>query len=373
MTILFDGQRNWGFRIAWKKVYYTYFKISLPVRWNFAATCIGSLPHEDPVKAVDLVFDVEDLIPFWPQLPNRNFRENMYAQFSVHLPGIDIDADRKRITVDLHRYEPFNFYEQLINENLDFFAFLPDSFAGFFEMMRRKFPSSKTIIKGQTTGPISTGLQIFSTENKPVIYDENYCEIVRKNLNMMTRWQEKTLRSKFQRTIIFLDEPSLSLMGTPYANIKWEDAIAWINDVLKGIEGWKGIHCCGNTDWSQVIETNIDILSFDAYDYDYTISLYPEEISRFLERGGVLAWGIVPNNEEVADKENVDSLVQKVISGIEMMKAKGVDEELLIRNSLVTPQCGLGGMSEAASESAMRTLVSVSRGLRKKLELEEAP
>jgi len=373
MTILFDGQRNWGFRIAWKKVYYTYFKISLPVRWNFAATCIGSLPHEDPVKAVDLVFDVEDLIPFWPQLPNRNFRENMYAQFSVHLPGIDIDADRKRITVDLHRYEPFNFYEQLINENLDFFAFLPDSFAGFFEMMRRKFPSSKTIIKGQTTGPISTGLQIFSTENKPVIYDENYCEIVRKNLNMMTRWQEKTLRSKFQRTIIFLDEPSLSLMGTPYANIKWEDAIAWINDVLEGIEGWKGIHCCGNTDWSQVIETNIDILSFDAYDYGYTISLYPEEISRFLERGGVLAWGIVPNNEEVADKENVDSLVQKVISGIEMMKAKGVDEELLIRNSLVTPQCGLGGMSEAASESAMRTLVSVSRGLRKKLELEEAP
>jgi methionine synthase II (cobalamin-independent) len=304
-------------------------------------------------------------------LPKRGFKENMYAQYSVHLPGIEIDVDKKRITVDLHRYEPFNFYEQLINENLDFFSFPLDSFAGFFEMIKREFPSSKTIVKGQTTGPISTGLQIFNEENKPIVYDESYCEIVRKNLNMMTRWQVKTLLKKCQKTIIFIDEPSLSLLGTPYASIKWEDAIAWINDVLEGVEGWKGIHCCGNTDWSKVIEADIDILSFDAYDYGYTISLYPEEISRFLERGGALAWGIVPNNEEVAREENIDSLVEKVISEIETMKAKGVDEELLIRNSLVTPQCGLGGMSEEGSESAIRTLVSVSRELRKKLGLEE--
>ena len=50
--------------------------------WNCAPTCIGSLPHTDPAKAVDLVLSQLREVPYWPQLPELRFLENMYAQYS---------------------------------------------------------------------------------------------------------------------------------------------------------------------------------------------------------------------------------------------------------------------------------------------------
>ena len=50
-------------------------------------SCIGSLPHTDPSKAVDLVLEKLTSIPFWPQLPNRGFSENMYAQYATRSRG----------------------------------------------------------------------------------------------------------------------------------------------------------------------------------------------------------------------------------------------------------------------------------------------
>lgn len=339
------------------------------VTWNFSATCIGSLPHQDQVKALDLVLSKKELIPFWPQLPKKGFLENMYVQYAMHLPGVSIDVDRKRIMVDLDNYDPATFYEKVISHDLDYFCFSNDRFTGFFEMISREPRNLGKIVKGQTTGPISEGLQIFDTRNRPVIYDESYCEIIRKNLNMMTKWQVRVLRSKYKEVIIFVDEPSLALLGTPYASIRWEDAIDWINDVFNGIDCAKGIHCCGNTDWSQVVNASIDILSFDAYEFGHTVTLFPEEISRFLDRGGVLAWGIVPNNDESISSVTIGSLEEKMLSLIRKLVSKGVDQELLIRNSLLTPQCGLGGMSEENAESAIEILLSLSRRLKKRFYL----
>jgi methionine synthase II (cobalamin-independent) len=222
------------------------------------------------------------------------------------------------------------------------------------------------------TGPISTGLQIFDTDGRPAIYDEAYSEMIRKNLNMMARWQENVMRSKCSNTIMFIDEPSLSLLGTPFASVSWEDAANWIDEVLSGLESWKAIHCCGNTDWPRLMTTDIDILSFDAYNYAYTIALYPGEVERFLKRGGSLAWGIVPNNEDELKDETVSSMIERVEQSFKMLTEKGIDIDVLLRNSLVTPECGLGGVDESLSAKILETLVAVSYGLREKHGLDGA-
>ncbi|MGD0918697.1 MAG: hypothetical protein ABSB22_19790 [Thermodesulfobacteriota bacterium] len=41
----------------------------------------------------------------------------------------------------------------------------------------------------------------------------------------------------------------------------------------------------GNTVWSLLLETRLDILSFDAYSYLENLSLYPKGLKTFLERG----------------------------------------------------------------------------------------
>ncbi|GAH14871.1 unnamed protein product, partial [marine sediment metagenome] len=52
-----------------------------------------------------------------------------------------------------------------------------------------------------------------------------------------------------------------------------------------------------------LLSTKIDILSFDAYNYAQSLSLYPSEVKSFLDRKGNIAWGIVPNDELLLAKE----------------------------------------------------------------------
>lgn len=341
------------------------------VTWNFRPTCIGSLPHIDPVEAVDLVLREIKAIPFWPQLPSRGFNENMYAQYSYYLPGVRIDRERKRVTVDLEDYDPESFYMDVLSENVEAFTYDEEYFAGFHQLMDKTLPEGSFAVKGQITGPVSTGLQIFDQEGKPALYDEAYCEIIRMGLNMMARVQEERLREMCEETIIFIDEPSLSLMGTPFASIKPEDAKRWINEVSEGLSGTVASHCCGNTDWPTIMATDVDILSLDAYDYGYTISLYPKEVEEFLERGGALAWGLVPNLEETFKEETVDSLVAKGVKCVQSLVDKGMDSDLIATRSLVTPQCGLGGVDEGIAETILQMLVKVSEGLRGHYGLED--
>lgn len=341
------------------------------MEWNFTPTCIGSLPFIDPGVAVDLVLEKLQKIPFWPQLPGRGFNENMYAQFSYNMPGIRIDRERKKVTVDLQDYDPEEFYIKVLSEDIESFRYEPAYFAGFYEFIGRKLPEGVIAVKGQITGPVSTGLQIFDQEGKAALYDENYSEIIRKNLNMMARWQEARLREKCNTTIIFIDEPYLSLMGTPFASIKNEEVISWINEVIEGLEGYVGMHCCGNMDWPTALATDIDIISIDSYEYGHTITLYPEEVKAFLERGGCIAWGAVPNSDETFENETLNSLFEKLTTFIEKLVSKGIDREMIVSQSLLTPQCGLGGVSEETARRIFDTLVDLSSLLREHYRLEE--
>ncbi len=338
--------------------------------WDCLPICIGSLPYLDPAKAVDVVLEHLQRIPFWPQLPSIGFQENMYAQYSVHLPGAVIDNDKKRITVDLANYDPESFYAAVVSDDIDRFDHPAKSVHGLAELMKRELPKSVIALKGQVTGPVSLGLQVFDEKGKSVIYDETYSEIVRKNLNLMLRWQERALGEKFPRTVMFVDEPSLSLVGTPFAAISPEQVRTWIDEVFEGAKGHKGLHCCGNTDWPTVLATKIDILSFDAYSYGHTISLYPHAVASFLDRGGAISWGIVPNSEEALAKETMGSLLEKLDAAMEKLVAKGISKRRLVENALVSPQCGLGGLREETCEAALRMLVAVSNELRTRNGLE---
>jgi methionine synthase II (cobalamin-independent) len=294
----------------------------------------------------------------------------MYAQYAFRLPGASIDDERRRITVDLASIDPTRFYEAVVSDEVGYFEHPRAQFHGLYELLTHTVPQEAVAIKGQVTGPVSLGLQVFDQHGKSVIYDDAYCEIVRRDVNLCLRWQETKLREKFGTTIMFVDEPSLSLVGTPFAAISSEQVRTWIDESVEGLKGHKGLHCCGNTDWSTVLSTEIDILSFDAYDYGHTISLYPSDVTSFLDRGGTIAWGIVPNREETLRQETMGSLLERLDGAIEKLASKGVPKKKIVESSLITPQCGLEGLDEGTSEAAIRMLVALSDEFRKRNGLE---
>ncbi len=337
--------------------------------WNCAATGIGSLPHVDPQKAIDLMLSSMQEVPYWPQLPSLGFRENMYAQFSTRLPGVRIDGRRKRITVDLNDYDPEEFYLSVVSEDVSHFSYPKDSFHGLYALLEASKGKRFKAVKGQITGPVSAGLQILDQSGKPAIYDEAYGEIIRRNLNMQAKWQADKLRELSDRPLIFLDEPSLTLIGTPFASVSQRQVVEWIDEVLTGVVAVKGLHCCGNTDWPLVLSTGIDILSFDAYNYAHTVSLFPREVSSFLERGGVIAWGLIPNMEEQIAKETVGTLLDRFEGYMDMLFRKGMDLDLLLESSLITPQCGLGGLEEEKAERVLELLNGTVEAIRQRYRL----
>jgi len=173
--------------------------------------------------------------------------------------------------------------------------------------------------------------------------------------------------------MIFLDEPSLLGFGSQtFITVSREDIVGDINEVVAAIHalgGLAGVHCEENTDWSLLMESDLDILDFDAYASLQAMTLYPTELHAFLERGGILGWGIVPTlDREAAATETLPSLLTRLDEGIERLVDKGFDRHLLLRRALLTPSCGAGGvLTEPLAERVLVLLRELSTTMRNRL------
>src|SRR4030066_547100 len=290
---------------------------------SYHATGIGPLPHQDEKEAFRLILENFPEIPFWPQLPKRSFLEGMVVQYSEGFPSLRWNEKEQRVWVDTSGgfdKEIEKFYQHLEGGEIKPFEITRD-FAGGLRILKDLTQKDRRkeikYIKGQIAGPITFGLALTDLEGKSIFYDPTLRDILIKHLSMKARWMEKRFNDLFPGipTIIFFDEPSLSSFGSAFSGLNREDVVHSLNECFDAVKGLKGTHCCGNTDWSVLLSTHLDILSFDAYGYLETLSLYPKELKAFLERGGILAWGIVPTSEDIL-KENALSLVERFKKGI---------------------------------------------------------
>ncbi|RLC76412.1 MAG: methionine synthase [Chloroflexi bacterium] len=334
------------------------------------ATTVGSFPHTDVEEAWELILKHVPIVPNWPQLPRRNFLENMYVQYSEHFPGVVLDFENERIYVDRSKdLEPEleQLYIAYLENKLEFAAISPDYAQGLATVYQHLYGRSPAplAVKGQVTGPVSWGLAVVDQNRRPVLYDEILAEAISKHLRLKAAWMEQELRKVCPNTIIFVDEPYMASFGSAFVSLSREQAISLIEEVLSGISGLKGVHCCANTDWSILLETSIDILNLDAYSYAQNLALYPEEVKRFLDQGGIIAWGIVPAGEEV-HQETAESLVEKLEEAIGLLVSKGVSKDAILSASMITPSCGTGSLRKETAERVMELTAEVSRRMREK-------
>jgi hypothetical protein len=148
--------------------------------------------------------------------------------------------------------------------------------------------------------------------------------------------------------------------------VERHEVTALLEEVFGGLKGLKGIHCCGNTDWSLILGTSVDILSFDAYNYAETLSLYPEDLRAFLARGGIVAWGIVPTADEAqVTRESAAGLTERLWAAMRRVASRGVSLDDLLAASLVTPACGMATLSEPGAVRVLELLAEVSTRMRK--------
>jgi len=344
--------------------------------FNFCKTCIGSAPHKNKDGILKEILNKFREIPFWPQLPKRNFLENMYVQFAENLPGCVIDEKSCKIYID--REKDFSealekAFQKYIDGDLDFFSISKEYAEGFYGLLDKKNEISNNrelkCLKGHVTGPISFGLTIKDNTGKSILYFKEFEELLPKFLSMKARWQIKKLKALCDDVIIFIDEPYLTSIGSSFVNIDKDKTLSAIREVSSSIKdegALSGLHCCGNTEWDFVLNSGIDIISFDAYNFTKEFLLYHEAIGKFLNRGGVIAWGIVPTSSEDLKKANTNALIKKVTDAIKQLDAKGMDKKEIIRSSIVTPSCGCGSLTEEECGKIFQMLEEVAHTLRTK-------
>ena len=324
----------------------------------------GSLPHTDSAAACRLALSTLD-IPAWPQLPRLSFLENMYVQYSERFPGVVIENEQ--IYVDRERDldpELETLYIAYLMNDLDHAAISIDYAAGlycFIEMDRDHPP----IVKGQVTGPVSWGLMVADQNRKPVLYDDILAEAVAKHLRLKATWMEQELRKLSPQTIVMVDEPYMSSFGSAFVSLNREQVITAMEEVFAGIEGLKGVHCCGNTDWSLLLSTTVDIVNLDAYQYADALALFPDEVGEFLARGGTIAWGIVPASDQVHE-ETVDSLWERFHQALALLTDKGLNQDDLLSSALVMPSCGCGSLPVETAERVLELTGELSKVLQER-------
>jgi hypothetical protein len=69
-------------------------------------------------------------------------------------------------------------------------------------------------------------------------------------------------------------------------------------------------------------------------------------------------------NDRRIDDETVDGLARRFEDGVELLASRGAPRELLMERAMVTPSCGLEGVTPAQAERAYELTARLSARLR---------
>ncbi len=344
------------------------------------ATGIGSLPYQDPEEAMALIFSNLPDIPHWPQLPQRGKQEHFVHQFLQPLVDCGMlitKGDRWAFNTASENIAECltDFYttclpaEEGNSECLQTFLPTPGSAAGFHAFLARAQTGGlkkAKYVKGQIAGPLTVALELKDQQGRPAYYQGDLRDIIVRTLALSARCQAAALSGSGCIPIIFVDDPAIRAYGSRlHLALSREMIIEDLNIIFSAIQSVKalaGIHSCEAVDWSLLIESQVQILSLDVYRFGDSLIPYASEVQHFLERGGVIAWGIVPTLDDPFG-ESVGSLLKRLNTLWNELFSKGPDRETVLRKSMITPACGTGLLTEDRARRIYRLTDEISQHL----------
>jgi hypothetical protein len=334
----------------------------------------------DHDAAVKLIFDHTPQIPIWPQLPHyRN--EGMMLQFLPGLPGITQKEDRVFIDSSGADFETeflafFEDYLGVVEGAVDLedsrFVMTPDDAPGFelFLEEARQRQAGLITLKGQITGPITFCTGLADQQGRALFYDEQLRDAAVKLLAMRARYQTRMMARIKERPLLFFDEPGLAGFGSSaFITITPGDINTCLSEVYEGVReegGLTGVHVCANTEWPVIFDTGVDVVSFDAYSFFDKLTLFSDHLIAFFNRGGILASGIVPTTAELIERETTENLVDRWIGQLEELEELGVPKEQVVKQTLITPSCGTGTVTEQQASRVLEMTRDVSAVIRER-------
>ncbi|MCK5916032.1 MAG: hypothetical protein KAG92_07820 [Deltaproteobacteria bacterium] len=335
---------------------------------NLLTTAMAVMPHTDVDEALNLALSLD--IPFWPQLPNYNYYEDMYVQAAEHFPGIILDLKERTLRFSTDKFideleETLSHFEE--PEYFDVSKQYSVVYQRFLELDLKDRPA----IRGQLEGPVSFGFFVKNEDDRPILFDDTIRPFLYEFMAKRVNIQLKRLKEKNANAFMFIDEPGLQFIFNAMSGYDDVKAKEDMTNLFAMIDRPRGIHLCGNPDWDFLFGFDMDIVSIDLYTNAMVLPLYKKSIINFIERGGTIVWGVVPTNIEPFMKENHTTLIKLLETTWEGLYDAGLDRDLLLSRSLLSPAtcCLINPDKQKTVNKAFTSLTNLSETLREKYRL----
>lgn len=332
---------------------------------NLLTTAMAVMPHTDVSRALEMALTLD--VPFWPQLPNYSYYEDMYVQAAEHFPGILLDLDKRTL-----RFSMDKFTEELEATLLQFddpaMFDISETYSAVYHRFLSLDLADRPAIRGQLEGPISFGFNVLDQDERPILFDDTVRPFMLDFMARRLNVQLARLKELNDNAFMFVDEPGLQFLFSAMAGYGDQKAKGDLDEFFAQVERPRGIHLCGNPDWDFLLNLDMDVLSLDVYTNAEIFSSYATSIRKFLDRNGVIVWGIVPTGFEDFEKEETLTMIEHLENVWKILWSKGIDREQMIARSMVSPAtcCLVNPDKERTVERAFSSVKHISDHLREK-------
>ena len=335
----------------------------MPIPGGLLTTAMAVMPHTDVQRALEMALSLD--VPFWPQLPNYSYYEDMYVQASEHFPGILLDVDKRTLRFSMEKFIS-ELEESLAHyDDPDYVDISPDYSVVYHRFLNLDL-QDRPAIRGQMEGPVSFGFNILDQDERPILFDDTVRPFMLDFLARRLNAQLSRLKRLNPNAFMFVDEPGLQFLFSAlsgYGDIK---AKADLDLFFEAVDRPRGIHLCGNPDWDFLLGLDLDVLSLDIYSNAEVFANYAKSIQRFLDRGGIVVWGIVPTGMEAFAAESLPDLRRQLEDVWRRLIDKGIDQGQLLHQSMLSPAtcCLVNEDKTRTVERAFAAVQTLSRELR---------
>ena len=302
---------------------------------------VGSLGEPD--SSVPKKYISKLTLPYVYQLTaSRN--EDMIRQFAAVIDDFEENGDFI-LDVDIHTYREITSEDgSLLPEEVNLHAL-------YSLIDGTNYPFFKT----QQTAPSTMCFSIRDSDGNQLV-NRSMFHFFERLMSRIAQGQFNHLKEHCKTIIFCQDDPGLGFVKNMIETGKVTDLT--LEQIIQKTDGiypegvipafhfcddWRGLQ---KDDWFPLWESKPKLAHIDVVRYPPIVeSGQAEKMNKFMQNGGGLALGILPNVDDSFSQSVLDTLRSNLTSIFQSFTNSGVDLELVRRNSMVSTQCGLSGAS----------------------------
>jgi methionine synthase II (cobalamin-independent) len=328
-----------------------------------AATAIGSMPGSDPLEAATVVVGELPDLPHLPELPARGLGTDLIGRTAGLLVDLAVEVVPSGYRVTARPGADHRRAVDHLRRDLD-----------AFEQALERAGGTPPVVKVQLAGPWTLTSEVELPRGHRILTDpgalREFTESLSEGLAAHVAEVHKRIGAD---VVVQFDEPSLpsvlagtlstpSKLGTVSAVPEPDarDTLAAMVDAARAATGQPVVvHCCApRPPVALLCGTGADAIALDATLLEGTPAVFTDQLGEAIDGGRVLFLGLVPSTEPSTSP----TLASLARPALELVDRLGFPREVLARQAVPTPTCGMAGATQRWARRALSLVRDLGKG-----------